>query len=706
MAIDKIVAEYRLELDGLRKDFDAVKGQLKSLDEKISKSADTGSKKFDEMGNKVSGRLSSAFTKLGGVIAAAFAIDKIGDFISSSIELAARADGIRTAFNRLNDPSLLSRLREATKGTVSDLQLMQTAVKAANFKLPLDQLAKYLKFAQQRAIETGESIDNLVESIVLGISRKSIPIIDNLGISAQQVQEEFQKTGDFAKAVGNIIDESMGQAGETILTTAERQAQLRAEIENTKVEIGEKLLPVVDTLLSGLLNVADAFDRAFESRDEKMQAIMDNIGKSGMSVEELTTQYERNKAELDDILKRYPNLLNINRQLLALTSEGAVKERDRADSLIRQNEAIEVYINAQKNSNTQTQAQIGLLGQLQQEIENLTELQNKSNDPAEIKRYTVEIDKLQKRIKYLTTIKEAATTATTKQKEAVWGLGFALSQLAKQFNTLSSERAIETFGIDVDKTADAIMNAHSELDKLIKLTPLTVPAVEGSAEDSAKDWYDDWAYYGNELTRLWDGISVFFKSQEEGKLALLQSRLDDGLISEKQYNAEVKKIQKEQAKRDKLLAVFNVLADTPAAIVQGLSQGGPAGAVLAAGIAAVQLATALALDIPQFKKGVIDFQGKGTETSDSNLVMISKGESVMTAKETRRFKPVLEAIRKDKFDEYVMNVYTKQIRERQKDTAITWDDYRLMLELAKNTNQSKENTKVIVNAIEKRPHRF
>ena len=55
MAIDKIVAEYRLELDGLRKDFDAVKGQLKSLDEKISKSADTGSKKFDEMGNKVSG---------------------------------------------------------------------------------------------------------------------------------------------------------------------------------------------------------------------------------------------------------------------------------------------------------------------------------------------------------------------------------------------------------------------------------------------------------------------------------------------------------------------------------------------------------------------------------------------------------------------------------------------------------------------------
>ena len=115
---------------------------------------------------------------------------------------------------------------------------------------------------------------------------------------------DIKKTGDFAKAVGNIIDESIGQAGETILTTAERQAQLRAEIENTKVEIGEKLLPVVDTLSRGLLNVADAFDRAFESRDDKMQAIMDNIGKSGMSVEELTTYTKIKKHILWQRIKR------------------------------------------------------------------------------------------------------------------------------------------------------------------------------------------------------------------------------------------------------------------------------------------------------------------------------------------------------------------------------------------------------------------
>ena len=43
----------------------------------------------------------------------------------------------------------------------------------------------------------------------------------------------------------------MGQAGETILTTAERQAQLRAEIENTKVEIGRQQDPAAFAGLRG-----------------------------------------------------------------------------------------------------------------------------------------------------------------------------------------------------------------------------------------------------------------------------------------------------------------------------------------------------------------------------------------------------------------------------------------------------------------------
>lgn len=201
-------------------------------------------------------KMSSGFTALGGVIGASFAVDAIRQFASESLDLANQAEGVKQAFDRINDPGLLDDLRKATKGTINDLELMKMAVKAKNFNIPLDQLGNLLGFAQQRATETGESIDYMAESIVLGIARKSIPILDNLGFSATEVREEFNSTGDMATAVGNIITRQMGDAGEATLTTSEKIAQQTAEIDNLKIAVGQQLQPVysafLDTVKGGL----------------------------------------------------------------------------------------------------------------------------------------------------------------------------------------------------------------------------------------------------------------------------------------------------------------------------------------------------------------------------------------------------------------------------------------------------------------------
>ena len=188
-------------------------------------------------------RLSGGFGALGGVIGASFAVDAIRRFVSESVELAAQAEGVKRAFDRINDPELLSELRTATKGTLNDLELMKAAVKARNFNIPLKQLGALLSFAQQRAGETGESIEYMTESIVTGIARKSLPILDNLGFSAVEVREEFNRTGDMAEAVGNIIQRQMGDASYETLTLSEQIAQQRAEIANLKMEVGEQLAP-------------------------------------------------------------------------------------------------------------------------------------------------------------------------------------------------------------------------------------------------------------------------------------------------------------------------------------------------------------------------------------------------------------------------------------------------------------------------------
>jgi len=205
-------------------------------------------------------KMSSGFTALGGVIGASFAVDAIRQFASESLELANQAEGVRTAFDRINDPTLLDDLRKATKGTINDLELMKMAVKAKNFNIPLEQLGGLLGFAQQRATETGESIDYMAESIVLGIARKSIPILDNLGFSATEVREEFNSTGDMATAVGNIIKRQMGDAAEVTLTTSEKIAQQRAEIDNLKIAIGEQLQPVYNAFLNEVKSGLDSIN--------------------------------------------------------------------------------------------------------------------------------------------------------------------------------------------------------------------------------------------------------------------------------------------------------------------------------------------------------------------------------------------------------------------------------------------------------------
>ncbi len=195
-------------------------------------------------------KLSGGFGALGGVIGASFAVDIIQQFAAESIDLASKMEGVEAAFNRLNDPNLLNNLRAATAGTVDDLKLMQTAVKADNFRIPMDVLAKGLEFAQRRAQATGESVDYMVDSFVTGLGRESVKILDNLGISSIELQEKTKELGSMAAAVGQIMDEEFEKVGARVTTTSMKIDQQRASITNLKSEIGEKLLPVYSAFLT------------------------------------------------------------------------------------------------------------------------------------------------------------------------------------------------------------------------------------------------------------------------------------------------------------------------------------------------------------------------------------------------------------------------------------------------------------------------
>jgi hypothetical protein len=191
-------------------------------------------------------------TSVAGALGVAYGTQEILSFAKGAAELALQAEGIEKAFAKLSRPGLLGELQKATKGTVDNLTLMKSAVKANNFGLPLEQLATYFQFAQQRARETGESVDYLVESIVLGISRKSIPILDNLGFSSTKVQEAMAKTGDMAQAVGMIIQEEFGKAGDASDLLVDKVDKQKASLENLRLALGKKLTPAYSLLIDEL----------------------------------------------------------------------------------------------------------------------------------------------------------------------------------------------------------------------------------------------------------------------------------------------------------------------------------------------------------------------------------------------------------------------------------------------------------------------
>lgn len=191
---------------------------------------------FQNVANSFSGNVATS-------IAAAFGTAAILNFSKEAVVAAAESEGIVDAFNKLDDVDLAS-LRSATKDTVSDLNLMKAAVKAAEFGIDSSKMPQLMQFAAIQAGKLGESVDYMVDSIVTGLSRGSVQILDNLGLSAGQLREEMKKTGDITSAAMNVIEDKLATGGGIIDNNATKLAQMRAEWENIRIEIGNELMPV------------------------------------------------------------------------------------------------------------------------------------------------------------------------------------------------------------------------------------------------------------------------------------------------------------------------------------------------------------------------------------------------------------------------------------------------------------------------------
>jgi len=221
-------------------------------------------------------------------------------------------------------------------------------------------------------------------------------------------------------------------------------------------------------------------------------------------------------------------------------------------------------------------------------------------------------------------------------------------------------------GNSLDKRLKAIRKYYGELIAEAKVYGRTKEEIDALAANRDKALFEEnlkeVGKFVNVASDLYNQFTQIQEMEFNNQKTALDNKLAQGLISEEQYNAEVTRIEKKRFEQNKESQKVNVLINTASAIIRAFSDLGPVGGAIAAAVigqlAIQQLAAISSSQFPQgFKDGVIDLNGPGTGTSDSIPVMLSRGESVMTARETVEYKPVLQAIRDNNFESFIAKRY-------------------------------------------------
>jgi len=176
--------------------------------------------------------VTNSFGAIKSAIAGVGAFALVG-LLKGLVEFESKASGIEQAFSKIGKTEgLLEKMRVASRGLISDLDLEKIAIKANNANIPMEKMGTFLAFASQRARDTGEDVTTLTEKLITGLGKGGTRSLAALGISVKEIKTEFKKTGDMVEAVSNIIAKQMQRDGEDVETFGDKVKQVGIWFQN------------------------------------------------------------------------------------------------------------------------------------------------------------------------------------------------------------------------------------------------------------------------------------------------------------------------------------------------------------------------------------------------------------------------------------------------------------------------------------------
>jgi len=146
------------------------------------------------------------------------ALDTAGDVIQLGLA-GEKSLALSASFKQLGGTSEdLDKLREATGALVEDQTLIRMSNMAKGFGISATNMDKFAKVAIGSSKLLGTSVDKNFNDIIVGLSRKSKPILDNLGVAMRSLDVIYK---EYAKTIG-VVDHKK-------LTEEQKSAAFEAE---------------------------------------------------------------------------------------------------------------------------------------------------------------------------------------------------------------------------------------------------------------------------------------------------------------------------------------------------------------------------------------------------------------------------------------------------------------------------------------------
>lgn len=691
------------DVQRLSAQYKSAKAQLDAYNRSLLQTS-TATKQATQSTQAMAQQFGQVYTAIKLFIAAGLARELVNMSLSAAT-LTGNIEGVERAFMRAfpGGKAILLDLRESTRGAVSDFELMQRTLQATNLGVSVEHLAVLFEFAATRAQQTGESVDYLVDSIVRGIGRKSILVLDNLGLSATRLRQQFDGAAIASKSVAEVTEGvaeiarvELEKMGGFLETSATQVSQLGVSWKGLREEIaaamtaddGGGIVGFMKDYVDSFRVLIKAFNEGRTVADVFAEQQREQIALVSAN-EFISRTFTENKKENIKILKD---------EVQAITEDLGVyaRFRDQIEKVVAEQKEELKGMGALPSLRQKERIDLQETIALNQRI-----LDSKKND-AQIDQQILRI--LQSKLLALTAIKKVETP----DADGEGGRGMLMKPLTQTVDIRfkdpktgaitkeHTDKVLTDFQMDAQRVMDSLPPVQL---KVVPFIPMTdwEKALESQRDDiidAGSNVIQDIVDGG--LQRRLDGFNEEINATRAFYDELITLAGDNERKKEElrlKESRDLKKLEKERADAEKKAALASIRVQTALAIIKVFAGPGTfADHILKAAIVAAQGATqyAIASRARYYAKGEIDIKG-GTPGKDSIPAMLTPHESIMTADETKSSSGIFKAVRAKKLNDRVLKEIVSGRSGGSSTTA--FDDSKLLKKLDEVKNATPDIVK-------------